>query len=160
MKSNPITGKIGLIQGIDAPAPPQVTWTPCFRTNLGGVRGAVKSDMDFLFSFSAKANKAGKVKKAIFLRLAHGLLKKIGWEDGDNILLCYDKDDQKNMMIFKHPKGYKLNPESGFEKAVIKVSRIGMTADWCVLPECLSKNLKYTIDATDKESIRLIFRVE
>ena len=156
MKSgNTFKGKIGLIQGIDEGAEKVVTWTPCFRLHGGHEQGA-KSDLDFFVTLNERSTGKGKRVKQFYFRIANGVMKMLQWEHGDNILLCYDKEDQRNMMLLKHDKGYRVNQESGSEKAHVKISRIAMNAPWCLLSPFNGLKVKYTVD----EQNRLLFRIE
>lgn len=134
--------------------PKQINWV---LVDAGRTHHDTIQENELFATFThVKNKKTNKIEKKFRFRFTHGLLKKMGLEETDRVMLCYDADDQKHMMLFKNDKGNKLCFEQATEKRRVKVSVITVRGDWCVLDAFIGQKIEYTID----NHKRLLFRLK
>ncbi len=134
-----------------------VDWVMIARPVGGHSRVGGFCDLDLRISMAerSKPTKSGKLPKFFYLRFGGGLMSKLGFENGDQIALCYDKADHKSMMIVKSPNGYALALEKNTEKNQVKIYKATIPGDWSVFNAFGGVKLSYTIDKEKKVFFRL-----
>lgn len=89
-----------------------IDWQPVFR-EYGNSGNRRLSDTDMYATFKTTIGSGQKVNKSLYLRIGRAIIAELGWEEGEALLLCYDKADVFNMMLIKNDKGYKMGREKG-----------------------------------------------
>lgn len=132
-----------------------INWVPVTR-QYAGFTGASFPEMGLkaVLTLTLHPRKAA-AKRELVLRLGVALIRELGWEYGDNILICYDKDDVHNMMVMKNPKGSKLQREGG-NKSNGKIFRLAIQAPFLTCAAFKSTTQIYKLDKINK---RLFFRL-
>jgi len=123
----------------------EIDWAPVFKR---ASKGEDFGDMTLKAVFSGKTDKFGKpCKGQLTFRMGLGLASEMGWEDGDKLIVCYDKANLLNMFIMKHDNGFQLAMESKSDN----VLRFCARADFMPsLPKFKSIDQTYKINKKEK----------
>lgn len=133
---------------------PVIQWEPVYRS---AHTSSPRSENDFIANFTFSKGTSGNLVKTLHLRIGKQVIKELGWDHGDYVLICFDKDDICSMMALKHERGYKLIAEMSTDKNPdhAKIFRVGVKADFLTLPQFKGMHLTYKIDREK----RLLFRL-
>jgi hypothetical protein len=93
--------------------------------------------------------------RSLTIRLTPDIVKKLGWQDGEYIVLSYDLDDVNSCFLIKNSSGHKLSQDKGLS---IKYPKYQLTikTDFPIVNEYKSKAVKFMIDGAN----RLFFRMD
>lgn len=138
------------------PSTPDVTetnWQPILKTSAGG-HANLFDEMAMRATFSIiRSPSTMKLKKSLRFRIGKGVMREMGWEIGDKVLVCYDKDDTHSLMFIKNENGFKL----AYETVKKYCGVISLPADFLKCEAFSTITQTYKID---KKGKRLFMRLK